>query len=437
MNQKEFERYIQDSLNNIDLNVDDQEVWNNIEHRVKRKKRRLFLLWIFLGLLGISSLFLLKDPSKDHKTLAEVYHEPTALAPNEVMSTETKKTAEINESTQNVDNKSFSSLPSKTKPSTAKETGLNETTVELIEMTEASSKLKLPKQVLAIPRINNLINVPNHGIGILEEVQGLRMVSHDKDQKKKKRRVPSKSKYHFSFEPYATVGIPWRIMNTKAFDDTYEQRRKNTEKQQESWTSGFQFGMYFNQKWFITAGLEYLRINERFSENYENIFTELQNVTAVIIEDTNGNIIETQSRMTNVEVTEKYRRLISNRHHYINTPIGIGLLQRNKHSSYSFAGGINLVLMHDFSGVIYNSDLSLIDLRKDHLEGLKSSIYKEKQSAFIWLSGNYRKQLSPFTEWSIMARLQVPTSSMTAEDYALQQRYILLQLGLGMHFRLE
>lgn len=464
--------------------ADNEQIWQNIEpHLKKKKKRRPFILF-FWGLgLGILLLFLwgqhnqagtpqaggpepssissnLENPSspdavsltaapQSGKNLTEARqtNRPTKRLGKGVDRPknfiETLETEQVAKATAIPTETSFAGVTTKTAENAtlastlATEISPMEAQVSVESPTAANQPIGSPVEV-AEPKV--LVEEQNTE-PLLEEVVTTGLVNKEKKASKGKKPSKSRTKPHRrkrdkqTLSLHAGLILPIKVLKPNSLVEPNEDllaNRKASEKSLEA-ISGSMYYTYATKKGLLfRAGLDFKRLNERFRVSYEDRETKI--VTGVLTQTVNslGQVIAQTMGAKEVTTTRIYSKTAYNYYQFLNMPLGMGYQRINKRSQWELAGGLNFNLWFRANGTIYNEYGSPRSFYyPNYLEDIQ-----RKAGLGLWATYGYSRNLSRNVRWQLSVKADVPFKNITTDSYALVQRYYTLGLQGGLIFNL-
>ncbi len=443
MENKKFEKRIKQVFDQYRPDLDQDMIWEQIEpHLNKKKRRRILFLWFFLAGLGyliFHATYFSSIPTAD--TSGTIL---TNMLPELPENIESLHSIAIDEAiADNIEVKSvndnFKGNVSKIQdkkqvfhPNNEILREVNEEKVmdEKDQITEelGSVKMKFQKSGNTQSVIDAILNI--------EKKKTAEKTLKDKNTKKRKGRKKSKTKnkWEFQLQPVVSSVLPMKILSSRV-QKSYLNKRKSSETQLEAFSVGLNLRAR-NKKsdWIYIAGLTYMQFNERFDHFYVEENTEKRIGLVALIEDETGQIIDTESGLKDVKITETLKMRLFNQYRFLNIPFGVGKEWTNKNSNYRFFGGINYNLYFKFSGTIFGPDLKPVALSSkiQYLE-----VFKEKTGIGVWLSAEYGRAINDRLQWSAASRIQIPLSAVSQPDYGLKQYFYPVSLDLGIIYLLN
>lgn len=229
--------------------------------------------------------------------------------------------------------------------------------------------------------------------------------------------------------------MPFRVLQPNDLVEANAEllaNRKSTEKALEGFSAGIQYSYATKKGWLFRAGLAYQRLNEKFKVSYEEKETKI--VTGVLTQTLNalGQVIDQTTGPKAVTTSRIYSNIAYNHYQFLNLPFGMGYQRLNKKSQWEIAGGLDLNLWFHFDGTIYYPFGTPLPLTKTWYPG----VYKRNAGLGMWASYGYSRNLSQNIRWQLLAKTNLPFHPITSEKYPLVQKYFTLGLQGGLVFNL-
>ncbi len=479
MNFEHFEKHIKSMFDEYRPESDNEQIWQNIEpHLKKKKKRRPFILF-FGGLgLGILMLFLWWHHGQQGTLQAggaAPVQSPNLLEPKPVAETEWTATSQTQASTPDTRLISHSAKQSPKgvtylknpierldyeqvvpKSTASVEPLFSEPKTEVTaswaapEMQVAENHTTEPvvaEEVLTVSNI--LIEAAKPVVQIEEKEPGslptnvATKIGVNKEKKVTKAKKPSKSKTRphkrkrnkQTLSLHTGLALPLKVLKANPLVEPNEdllKNRKASEKSLEAFSGTINYTYATKKGLLFRAGLDYKRLNERFKVSYNVKETEI--VTGVLTQTVNssGQIIAQTMGSKEVTTTRIYSNIAYNYYQFLNMPIGMGYQRFNKRSQWELAGGLNFNLWFRAYGTTYNEFGNPRRLYyPNYLE-----VLERKAGLGLWASYGYSRNISRNIRWQLSVKADVPFKNITTDSYALIQRYYTLGLQGGLIFNL-
>lgn len=478
MENNNLENNIKDSFEHYLPQLDNDEIWDNIEpHLKKKKKRRFFFIWFLGGITLLGFLFMYFSntevpPTQYHQAnnkseaivSSKVSEDPSIIASSTDSKIEqaiiekeypTSKTQAIIETSYVVQKSANTSSPLSINsdfPTVENEISISndkiippesmvESTVlenEILEqevnvVAEKTIKEELTAQESIVEESPLVVESIDEDLEeIVEEIK-----EEEKEEKAPKVIDPFKNTVRWFIQPTASAIAPLRILNARqGFGETnYLKERKETERQLEAFAFGLNVQAQTQRGFVMMTGIEIQRLNGRMDFEEK---TETQETVVGIISTTENALGETirvnsglKERTTRTTRTQRY----FNHHTFVNIPIGIGKFWHKPKYDLRFMTGLDINVYHNFRGLIKGENGDL-DLR--HKESAAfDQVFKRKTGLGFWLSTEFHKPMNERFSWSIAPKIQLPFSKITQDDYALRQRFINISLTLGANYLIQ
>jgi hypothetical protein len=476
MNMDHFEKQIKDLFDKHKPESDTEQIWQNIEPHLKKKKKRRGILFLFFGagLLFFFGLFLWKNRPLPHP--ADASSAQPKSSTTESMSAEqqqivaNKPAAHTSTVPQFLTkNKDFQTARSETNASKAERTadeprreqtspGVSKTPgdapADIAPVLTNPARLEAPvtENPVTEPFVPFFMPKSNMPSDILEAdtaSAALRIVAKtpkadrtaDKssETKRPKSKKPKRDKgpvvQRFAVQAGPALPIKTLKKNPRsAAPDKQLYERKNSEKMLEAYAANVFYGIGKQNGFFFKGGLVFRQFNEKFHFGYIKKETQqITGVVAVTVDATGATVDQTTGTKTLIKTTE-YSNTAYNRYHFLNLPAGIGYRQTRRNNCLEFAAGVDYNLFFRFKGTIFAYEAQPLALSRS--ASTYRSVFRNRLDWGMWAAAGYSRRLSPTLRWSVSAQLQMPFSPLTQPDYALEQRYYSMGIQGGLTFDL-
>ncbi|MFN0213830.1 MAG: hypothetical protein ACKVT2_06200 [Saprospiraceae bacterium] len=494
MNFENFEKKAQTEFENYRPEGDNEQIWQNIEpHLKKKKKRRLFILF-FWGLgLGLLSLFLWKQ-----------YTPENAIQANKLKSEHSSNRGiEPSPGAQNgspVDEKPLSELPNAANAGSKaySNKGIQQNKVSRNQADERVQKsmaqldyhVDPPYQNLAAPPISAQalaesvarypdkeapktetnqakavspksveamapsiepnpadIAVSTANTDLVENADLAKPAETPTEIEAPKGKSASKSKKSQRVKPHkrkrtkqtltlsSGLALPISVLQPNAQVEANEAllaNRKASEKTLEALTGSFLYTYATKKGLLFRGGLDYQRLNERFKVSYNETETKIEIGVLTQTVDGTGQIIAQTMGPKEVTTTKVYTNISYNHYQFLNMPFGMGFQRVNKRSQWELVGGLDINLWFRFTGIHYNRFGHPMAARDD----IYRDIYKRNTGLGIWASYGYSRNITRNIRWQVSAKAGMPFQRITSERYPLEQKIYTVGLQGGLVFNL-
>ncbi len=466
-----IENKINETFENYSPLIDNDEIWKNIEpHLKKKKKRRFILFWLLLAGLGLGLFY--GKPSKKNKLLA---NHPTNTTP-----VSTNKTTQVNEDeycptntltpAAKTNHKILKNhphkLPENPRPQLAfKQPTHNSTTNSKLSKHEnIHPKRTYPPSPSTVKNktiekgLKDAPVTPDNTISNEQQktkvptsprqvntTKKYNLVDKNKPGKirKKKKKHGKKRKNKKNWSQYiqltAAPILPIKRLTMKPAFHLSEllKQRTTKEKQLEAFGGDFNFQLQHKKGFILTAGISYMRFNEKYYSKFTSVEFEEKEGLLSITKNEFGEIISftTGNKVIKTTIVEDFKVFNSNT--FFNFSLGFGKTwkRRRRKSSYQLMAGINYSLFHEFSGDLLNNEQKLVAVNRSI--DTYDNYFKKSQNIGFWISAAYAYQHSKRLQWIVAPKFQLPTSSLTSSDYALNLKYFPISLNLGINYLLN
>lgn len=498
MENNNFENRIKQSFQGYHPELDNDQIWDEIEPHLKKKKKRRFIIWfLFAGLaLGFWGLKTVNPTlfGTNQKTLVESQDIPSPI--NETVSTDLQNENEksvLNEvepsfNKNSISEKkanSFNTTPTPRLPIYSSQKNLTE---------DVNKSINAEPGIASLPKNHERVEPKKEAIleGTYKEAsdktlkgkegdpftieedsklyenidkpipqtqkKDITTAKKSKKEKTKKRRNKSKKKkrkrkkrkrrkniFKLPGQYYAQIlvgpSLPIKALkfepaNQGLGNSAYASERKATEKQLEAFGAEFNI-QYKNKRGLIVAtGLGYQQFNERFGQKTITEKIEVKTGTLTVTENSEGDIISSTTGPKTIKTTEIDELKIYNHYRFINASIAIGGALENRRNHIKFLGGLQYNLFYEFSGTLLNPNLKPVSLKKT-FDDRYDGYFNKKAGMGLLLTAEYSRKINKRLNWIIAPKIVIPFSPLTPNDYKLSQRYYTFSVNLGFNYLLN
>lgn len=446
MNMDHFENQYKKSMEGYTPEVDTESIWKNIEPRLhpKKKRRVIFLWWVAILIPGILGTWYMQTKASKTRTAAAPYRESEIPIKQSALPGTEQHTLDAGAynvpqplSEQYESSPPVSHLPGRTNEETsnskdsrkkALDAGPSTPTAELIPIDVSETLSKSGPMQLSLDRL-----LPKE-MALAQEWIPLK--SHRSQASKAIK--THRSKWTPWMHAQAGLGITKKVLQNKpeirdggnSLSD-----RKGTEKMLESALVNVQWLMQHKYGFQTYVGIQYALSNERYNLAYQK--TEKRTATEVIerIVDGNGQVVEEKSGLVTTTINSNYLKTTYNRYHFIDIPIGIGYALSKGRTWWSCAGGIGINLFMSFNGEQESGYGYTYQLTKG--TSTYNSVYKKAVGFNGWVRAQYNWRFRPNTFLFANIQAQLPFSSLTVDDYSLNQRHWMIGGNAGLQIPLK
>ncbi len=438
MKQQDFENQIRQAFEHYPPGMSDDEIWDNIEPHLKKKKRRRWIIWFFFGLGVLISGIALNQYQTSNRMIEAPVSAPVTPA-NDIInqtaaplvitpepSAEDKPHASKAETKDNRQKEIFiTRQPAKPSLST-------NAPLELME--ETVPEAKTPKFTARSVEALSALPVLEFNVAAIDDQE------EEKERVLKKRKKPTtkplRTQWHTFLQPSAGPLLAYKAMTANSdFDlSSYRTNRRETEKQLEAFSIAFHTQVQNSKGLLLTIGMEYQRLNERF--DYRRLeFDQSTIITPITItENALGEVIRTTLGTVQSTTTLEHRIQHHNHYNFIYVPIGAGKIWHRPKNSWSLLGGVDLNVAFQMKGRLLNENSAPISVENSWR---RNDVFKRKAGTGLWLAVGYYRPINKQLSWSVTPKIQLPLNDLTLDDYALSQRYFRLSLNMGVRYYWE
>lgn len=461
MNHSDDEKYLRDILSEGEEFLDTNEIWENIEPRLKKKKKRRYIfIWFFLGLglLGWSGYYLMghstqlasnqmenpQDVVSDSNGIqddSDVSNTKDNIGLDETSSTDAS--SEAKKDNRTVSKGNGLSLNSG-RPSSISKYDVNFYDLKVpsnlgngaADTKESISYGHSPEtddspfkaQITEVEKDDEPLDVtPKKDTSASKKVKEKEKQAKKKKKRKGKKKKKSKWKGYAGVE--ASVGYSRSMLgaNDMASEPLVE-LRKQTDKALETFGAGFEF-RYIHQKtgWMLSVGMEYEQFNYvlQYLEETQETITEW-GVTSLVL-DAGGQTISEEMGLITYTVIRKKNVNIYNQYRFVNIPLGVGYQRTFKRFNMEYEGGLDINLYHIANGKTF------LNQEANSLIGLETMSKKVGIRPNIWakvgMSYPLKERLS--LTMSVHAKQRLG-SAIQSDVYPLRQTFFSTGVNMGV-----
>ena len=455
-----FDRHIRSKIYDLETPVP-EALWAKIDQEIRPQKRRRPLLWIFFGLftltiVGVLSKSTLNGGQDSVVTLGSSLDDVTTLS----VAPTTNTTISSNSSTVikhevPIHSKIQNQTTSIKRASASKE----------VPKGQSNSRPFSDAATLSVPgsqsefatRLDHRLN-PLASEGAKEGTRALQ----PEDLEVSKPDKPSKIQFisnlgsrHFQVEslhkdpitnncpsfrakkflrPFAELtlsgGLPLRdltVIGTEASD--YLNMRLRTEQVRSMFSIQGVIGADIGPHWEAKVGLSFSQINEVFDFIDENSTRTYVNYIIDTVRDNSGNILEIRSDSSVVTEYGQRIKLSNNYFRFLDIPALIGYRFKIKNHGFILQAGaaVNLAFWKEVD--LLAPDESIVNADSNNPSAYP--IFRSRAGLDLIGGIGYSLELSERNVIRLMASARYPTSSLTLNEYPLEQKYTQVKLGLS------
>lgn len=454
MDMHHFEDRIKNAFRHHRPEVDTDAIWENIEPRLKKKKKRRGFLWWLLP-IGVGTL-LLWLPGKKEEMIVQADTTMPGQIENRLKSqtASTGRTFRMKEQSENSaafnEKKNF---PDANRPvSGVFYRFLNDENtgpVVGIEQKKPTQQRKtidfVSMEVLPgiwLGNVTSVDSVPKSRVlpGSEKEVRE-RHFSIGKEDKleKNKRKRHSKSRWEHNLGIQAGPGFGLRYLGKGEATTAFQKMRRKTESSLESVTASVFYSAASGSGFVLKTGFDFRQINEKF--HLESIKHETVQVNGVISQlvDGDGNVIQETVGLKPVYKTSIYSNTSYNRYRFINMPFGVGYRRKvHRNLRVELSGGIDLNLMFRAKATLAGSEQTQV-VNYSYSKVANSeyfNMFRKKMGWGIWGAYAYDWKWTDRLRWQLSGSIQIPLRQVTNTEFTVAQRYFNFGVQAGVTYRL-
>jgi hypothetical protein len=493
MNIDNFEEQAKNLFADERIPTDNNTIWNNIEPKLKKKKKRRWFLIFFLSIgmlaVGLFGLFKKKRYEKPIVKQQEIIVDTKAITPvlpiaqlpvvisiENVNNTSTIKAAQnsteidikpsystssFNISAKKAKNEEQKQTSEVISPLETEESVLTNVTsittlspeqklkkivpnsqvttknppVETDKVVDQSAHLSPEKIIIPTP-----ISVDKIDKKTTEKQPEISEKVTKKDDKKKKRdkndwkrnwslRSPDQQ---FSIEGGPSYAIQFLSSNSGLSNSLLSNRRRS-----ETSLEAFNFGMMYGvspskNNVFWKIGFNYHQNTVRFKDTYVTETTET--VYGVISEtyDFSGAIIgQTMGQKERITTTELIEKAY-NVGKYFSIPFGVGVQQKHRNVTTEISGGLDWNFAYRYKGQIFHENATIVDLR--YGQNLYRQTLKSKTGLGVWGGYTLSHTWKSNSKWFLGGNIMLPLRSVSHSDYRIKERFVFIDFKTGVVF---
>ncbi len=472
MNQQDLEKHIRSQLLEHESPVDPGGLWEQIADQIpKKKKRRFFLWWVFLGAALFVALGWLgyqmanktiDEPQTMVSTTIQAASEMPVNSENIVPESSTPtseiETATVAEestvpgrsesTTPTVIDNRRSSLSFAPEKATNVQTGLSTAelgkSVETLVEKTAETEITTPKDQPTLGALSNVERPLTDRFELPASISGIHAALSYPENWPLQLEAPKpfdpgtellrrkKKTARWAIGLEGGISRPTRTLEAGDSLQDYRMLRQNSEEVLEAIQAGLQlhyelpFGLYFR------TGLNYSRINEKF----ERSFTLTENDSIIGIQeiyiDANGDSSTVTGPIPLTRITS-YKKRTYNSLTMLDIPLIAGYRIGAERWAFLVEGGAHFNLSLKSEGNIIAMDgETLIDLAAEDQQVFKTSL---GLNYHLGLGVDYN--ITPQLSVGAKASFRFIPKDFTIDRYHLEQRYTLIGINLGLRYYLN
>ena len=452
----EFEKDIRDMFVDLEVPIDTNELWRGIERKLDKKDKKYPLWWFLIPLILLhlitytlytqtkssektnskntsiannKNISRNKDNEKqivlakhDNKTKNAVLKE-SGIEKNEV------KSAIVNSEKSAFVNNRIAKKNAIRNESTLKSIVLESNTYtpkSIVENTKVISNESKEKRLnLNIFRLNRRISSL-----LSNRVFELELIDFKPVPNKTRTKVKKKST---SWKKSIDIGIGFALVDKllKEKDKNYllyREKRESTEAYLEAINSNIALNFKNKSGFFISTGINYTLIDERFtSRDSAELVSSKNNAVVQEITESDGSKTTIRSQKDVVQFIQ-WDKVIYNYYHFIDIPVSIGYAFGNNKWNFEVSSGISYDIAFFKRGQIIGLDNYPVDISKDKaLFKSSAGLNFISNMKVLYNSDKYTFYFEPNIKYNIQ--------SITKKSNPLEQKYLIYGIKLGSRFR--
>lgn len=458
----EFDKDIRDLFETYEPSVDIEEIWQGVEQKLNKKKRRGTYLWLLIPLAilvlsGFLYLGLNKQKSLDSNQIKNTLsvisgsNYGNTLAVN-VMKDETINNQQISISKTGDENSNTNQKLESSKMERKSGSHLvnNESTIQnknnlisnkyIVTKNEISNSISnsdskidedfnIPTS-LSPDRYFSVFVIPVKNIDIFKVVTepefafSVQPIAYNK---------PNKVKHINNLDKSISLGLGLALVdkilnvNTIGFEQ-YKNKRELTEKYLESFGGNFAYQLKHNSGFFANIGFRYTQIDEKFSsiDSTDILTTGTGIIDQIYLPD--GSIIENRGSKEIIE-HKTWNKLKYNYYRFVDIPIAIGYGYHIGNLKYEISIGVAYNILFAKKAQIIGVYDYPVDVNED------GKIFRKTAGTSLISDIKF---LYPYRNFDlfIAPNLRYNISRLTLPEYPLTQKYLNYGIDFGIKMKL-
>ncbi|HEX8461542.1 MAG TPA: hypothetical protein VF623_08935, partial [Segetibacter sp.] len=241
-----------------------------------------------------------------------------------------------------------------------------------------------------------------------------------KDQKKKP------LYFELLVSPDYTIKTAAKDINNEAFLS----RKDSSETRQISFTTGFRISKSFGSHFLVKTGLQYSKINEKFSFRTENEKIQTNVIITRTLPNQAGNLI-TVADTSKIDQVGYRIKTTYNHYHRLDLPIILGYELANNNWKAAVNGGAIFNITSWQEGEILTPNQTY-SFNKD-----TAGIFRKNVGVGLYLSFSYIKPIARRLDFFAEPYFRYNLSPMTNSTSAVKEKFHLAGVHFGIRFKLR
>lgn len=209
--------------------------------------------------------------------------------------------------------------------------------------------------------------------------------------------------------------------------DYYKRNREKTESHLEAINSNIAFNVQHNSGFFISSGINYTQIDERFLSVDSVYLKSNKNGIVKEIVNADGSITEERGQVEVLEV-KNWDKEIYNYYYFIDIPLSLGYSFNIKNTKIEFSSGISYNLAFMKKGQILGVEDYPVDIAKEkNVFKTNSGMNFISNMKIVFPIKNHLFYVEPNIKYNL--------KSITADNNPLEQKYFNYGIKLGTRFK--
>ncbi len=240
-------------------------------------------------------------------------------------------------------------------------------------------------------------------------------------------------KKKYFIEIFNSLDVPIKHLSGIGDDQLkYIHARKNTESLSLAFSAGFRTGLTISRDLEIMAGGQFSQINEQFDYTDPESSQTKTIIVKSYIKNSTGETIDSITTQQTIQIPGTQTYKIQNYYRFIDIPVVLGykIFSKRRFSVFANAGVIaNIKFMQ--KGAILDDDAVTISKFN---ENQTNNVFLRNSGFSSYTALNIKYALSSGLQLSLEPNLRHQFSSLTNDDYPIEQRYTVLGIQGGLRF---
>lgn len=451
MNRKEFDRSLQERLNNYSSHYSDQ-VWKNLEAELDNERKPLgfplfnknilSMFFLIAGIAGIAALTYINTYHRNENIKTKT---PTEIKTNPNSIQQPLKVSKPKDVVAAVNYKNINTYGGET---ALKGAGKFNTKgiIGNADKGQSKSLIENPEQIQIAKANNEIIATDYTYVESSQTISSQHIMSvkrSGKDSKSlnivlydPKRNCPTFNTNAPGYFLEAFGSPDYNVMDLKSKSvefESYKNVRKNSESALLGYTLGFRGGIEFRNGFSIKSGISYSNLRQKF--NYTIYGVDIPKDTIIILYHGpgGGTIIQVSDT---IHYTVKGNRYISasNSIKSIEIPLIVGYELDFTRWTLQFNAGISLQIANIQSGTVIDPQYNVVSYNENELNHYE--LYKKHWGLNIYSGVQFGYKLGPNYLVYLEPNARIYPKSITLDNNPISQKVFIVGASLGIKYRL-